>query len=325
MVDTTNNSLLPAYLVVGDDALKREAVMKKLRMRLEKLGDLSFNFDSFSGETAEGQQIVSACQTIPFASEKRLVQVSEAEKLKKRDTDPLVEYLGSPNESTVLILLSEKMAASAALYKAVAKIGKTAVIDCSRPKSRALPSHVSKMAAGHGLTLNERVAQKLIDLVGEDTVRLDAELDKLALALGSSSEITEKEIKIHVAQVSEAKPWDYVNAFSARNLSECIKLYHLMPSVSPIALMSMCITRLRELLCVKSIEEQGGSVSASLPKMLGVPDWKVKNHAAFARRFSSAELRGAIERAMYAEKSMKSGTDADAAFIDWTIETIGKH
>ena len=168
MANSDNNSLLPAYLVVGDDALKRDAVMKKLRMRLEKLGDLSFNFDGFSGETADGTAIVSACQTIPFASEKRLVQVSDAEKLKKHDWEPVVEYLSSPNETTVLIMLAEKMAASAALYKAVSKLGKTAIIDCSRPKARALPAHIVRMAAGYGLDMNERAAQKMVELIGED-------------------------------------------------------------------------------------------------------------------------------------------------------------
>lgn len=322
MANSKDNSLLPAYLVVGDDALKREAVMKKLRMRLEKLGDLSFNFDSFSGENADGDSIVAACQTMPFASEKRLVQVSEADKLKKADYAPLVDYLSSPNDTTVLIMLAEKMAASAALYKTVSKIGFTAIIDCSRPKARALPMHVVKMAKGYGLDMNERAATKLIELVGEDTVRIDAELNKLSLALGVSSKITEREIKAHVAQVSEAKPWEFVNAFSARNISECMRLYDLMPSVSLLALLSMCVARIRELISAKSIEDSGRSVSSSLPQLLGVPDWKVKNHAAYARMFTAQELRDALERSMHAEKAMKSGSDVDAVFLDWMLETL---
>lgn len=324
MADSENNPLLAAYLVVGDDALKREAVMKRLRMRLEKLGDLSFNFDSFSGETAEGEQVVAACQTVPFASEKRLVQVSDAEKLKKRDAEPIVSYLASPNDTTVLILLAEKLAQSSALYKAVAKIGKSAIIDCSRPKARSLPSHVAKMAQGHGLSMNERTANQLIELVGEDTVRIDAELGKLALAIGAPASISEKDIKVHVAQVSEAKPWEFVNAFSERNIAECIRLYNLMPSVSPLMLLSLCLTRIRELMCVKSIEREGGSVRSELPRALGVPDWKVKNHEGYARRFTDNELRDALGSAMHAEKDMKSGADPHARFLDWTLRILGK-
>ncbi len=322
MTDKKDNALLPAYLVVGDDALKREAVMKKLRMRLEKLGDLSFNFDSFSGDSAQGDQIVAACQTIPFASEKRLVQLDDAEKLKKRDADAVVAYLASPSESTVLIMLAEKMNASSALYKAVSKIGKSAIIDCARPKARALPAHVVRMAKSFGLEMNERAAVKLIELVGEDTVRIDAELNKLSLALGTPAKITERDIKVHVAQVSEAKPWEFVNAFSARNIGECMRLYSLMPSVSPLALLSMCTSRIRELICAKSLEAEGASIASALPKALGVPDWKVKNHASYARMFSAEELRDSLEGAMHAERAMKSGSDVDAVFIDWVLETL---
>ena len=41
--------LLPVYLIVGEDALKRDTVMKRLRARLSSMGDLSFNADEFDG------------------------------------------------------------------------------------------------------------------------------------------------------------------------------------------------------------------------------------------------------------------------------------
>ena len=68
------NNLLAAYLAVGDDALKRSAVIERLRARLAKMGDVAFNSDDFDGELVEGGEIVSACNTIPFArSEERRV------------------------------------------------------------------------------------------------------------------------------------------------------------------------------------------------------------------------------------------------------------
>ena len=58
--------LLPVYLIVGEDALKRDTVMKRLRARLAALGDLSFNADEFNGETALGGDVVAACNTVPL-------------------------------------------------------------------------------------------------------------------------------------------------------------------------------------------------------------------------------------------------------------------
>ena len=108
--DQQQNQLLAAYLAVGEDALKREAVITRLRARLAKLGDLSFNADDFDGETAAGADIADACNTMPFASPVRLVYVRNAEKLKKADSEEIVAYLGSPSDSTVLALEAEKLA-----------------------------------------------------------------------------------------------------------------------------------------------------------------------------------------------------------------------
>ena len=104
MTDTkhTGAALLPVYLINGEDALKRDAVMKRLRERLSKMGDLSFNSDVFEGAGFTGDDVVNACNTIPFASDVRLVEVRGVDNLKKADSEPIVAYLDAPCESTVL-------------------------------------------------------------------------------------------------------------------------------------------------------------------------------------------------------------------------------
>ena len=99
MTDSKNNqSLLPVYLITGEDALKRDAVMKRLRTRLSSMGDLSFNSEVFEGAEFTGDDVVNACNTIPFASPVRLVEVRDADKLKKADSEPIVSYLDAPCE-----------------------------------------------------------------------------------------------------------------------------------------------------------------------------------------------------------------------------------
>ena len=318
----TDAPLLPAYLVVGEDALKRDAVMKRLRARLSAMGDLSFNDDSFDGETAEGADIVGACDTVPFASPVRLVEVRAADKLKKADAERLVSYLGAPNGSTVLALVAEKLAKNTRLYKAVAAHGKTAVIDCSLPKRYELPKMVRSMAVGHGVTLTEGAARALVELVGEDTVRLDGELRKVALAHRGTDAVGEREIVAMVGRTAEAKPWEFVDAFAARDARCCLSLLGRMESTSVHALMAMCATRLRELVCARSMIDRGNA--RGIAAALKAPEWRVKNHAAWARGFSAAELRAALVSARDAERAMKSGADADAVFLEWALRVMAK-
>ena len=320
MAQQKEQRLLPAYLVIGEDALKRRAVVERLRKRAESLGDLEFNHDEFDGANASGSDIAVSCNTLPFASSIRLVEVRNIEKLPKKDADVIVAYLAAPNASTVLAMFGEKLAKNTRLYKAAAAIGENAVIDCSPMKRYELVGALRAMAVGHGFTMTERAAQELIRLVGEDTVRLDTELRKLALAHKGNDAVSEREVTSLVAQTSEAKPWEFVDAFSARNAKRCLQLLPLLKSTSSYALMAMCVNRLRELVCAKTLDARGEP--GRLASVMKVPAWRVKNHVGWARGFSDAELQRAFSSARDCERAMKSGSDPDAAFQDWFLSVI---
>ncbi len=309
--------LLPVYLVVGEDALKRDTVMKRLRARLEAFGDLSFNSDVFNAEHATGADIVTACNTLPFASPVRLVEVRCAERLRKADAEAVISYLEAPSNTTVLALVAEKLAKNTRLYKSVARFGKSAVIDCAPPKRYELPKLVRSMAVSHGVTMSDRSAAKLVELIGEDTVHLDAEVKKLALAHQGTDAVSVQEVENLVARTAEVKPWEFVNAFSARDTRTCINFLDQMNSASPHALLALCVNRLRELVCARAMIERG--TPQKLSSILKMPDWRLKNHLSWAREFTDEQLRNALVSACATEQAMKSGSDPTSEFLDWVL------
>lgn len=315
-----DTQLLNAYLIVGEDELKRETVMRRLRQRLEKMGDLAFNSDTFNGESASGDAIVAACQTLPFASDVRLVQVNNVEKLKKADQELLIDYLSDPNRSTILALVAVKLAKNTRLYKAVARLGKTAVIDCAPFGRKELNAAVRSMAVSHGVTFTPGASAALIDLVGTNTVALDSEIRKIALAHRGTDPVTDGEVMASVSRTAEIKPWEFVDAFSARNAKRCIYLLHRMNKTSPYGLLSMCVTRIRELLSVQALVARGNI--HAIPKVLNVPEWKVKSLRQWAEGFSQEELISALKCARDTELIMKSGSDPDNEFLSWLLTTI---
>lgn len=321
MADT---NFLSAYLINGEDELKRETVLKRLHARMSELGDMDFNCDTFDGETALGDDIVTACNTMPFASEKRLVIVQAADSLKKADSEALVTYLSEPSPTTVLALVAKKLAKNTRLYKAVAAVGKQAVIDCAPAKKYELPKKVRAMATSHGVTMGDAAAERLVELVGENTVRLDAELRKLALAHAGNQAVSVAEVEALVVRSAEVKPWEFTDAFAARNVSLCIELLGKMESASPYALIGMCITRLRELITCRALAARGQSDAKALAAHMKVPEWRVKNHTNWARQWSSAELRQALSTARDAERAMKTGANPEAAFLEWALGAMSK-
>lgn len=319
MENTSSNSkaLLPVYLIAGEDELKKERVLDRLHKRLEKMGDLSFNSEFFSGETATGEEIVIACNTLPFASDVRLVQVDKFERLKKADTEAIISYLKEPCSTTVLALVATTVAKNSRIYKAVIKFGKTAFISCAPFARKDLNSAVRSMALNHGVAFTEGASASIIDLVGTNTVALDSNIKKVALAHRGSDPVNEGEVYALVSRTSTIKSWDFVNAFSARNLERSFLLLRRVEDGSPYRLLSMCVTRIRELITIKALEQRGES--ARLPEVLKIPEWRVRNLRSYARNYTSKELITALRLARDADQSMKSGKDADTVFLEWLI------
>lgn len=322
MAQKKTSPLLSAYLVVGEDALKRRTVLERLRKRLFPDGESDFDHETFSGENAQGADIVASCNTLPFMSEHRLVEVTNADKLPKASSEALIAYLDSPNERTILALSADKLAKTTRLYKAVAALGKTAVIDCTPLKRYELVKAVRQMAVGYGFTMEQDACETLVELVGENTVHIDSELAKIAVSHSGVKAVTSSDVEQLVSRTTEPKPWQLVDAFSKRDLRECMRMLDIIESSSPYVLIAQTSTRIRELICAKTLSERGEA--QLLPDVLGVPAWRVKNHAQWSRNYSSDELRNALSTARDCERAMKSGTDPDTAFREWLIKTVAR-
>ena len=305
---------LAGYLVVGADAMKRRYVVSRLRARLEKTGDLSLNEDVFTGADATGDEIVGACGTMPFMSEYRFVYVREAEHLKKEASEALISYFDDPCASTVVLLESASLKKNTRLYKAVARLGAKAVIDCAARSKRDLPAQVRDFAVSHGVTIVPAAADELVSRVGEDTVHLDAELQKLAAVLGRGAEIGVGDVQRYVARTSEVKPWELADALGARDAARAMALLAKMPSASPFGLLTICVNRVRDLLVAKDF---AGAPTAQLASALGKPDWQVRNLPGQASCFTLAELTDILISAAEQARQMKTGGDAQARFELW--------
>lgn len=311
-----DNDFLPVYLIVGADELKRDFVYDRLVARMAKLGDLDFNKDVFEGGAVSSDELVAACNTLPFMSEKRLVVVNDADRMKKAAQEAVIAYLDAPCDTTVLALIAEKLAKNTRLYKAIAKIDKKAVIDCAPLAARELPSQVQRFAQTHGVTITPNAAQELIALIGESTVHLDGEIGKMAIALGKGSVIDVEEVKSYVARVAEPKPWFLSDAMSRRDARECATLLARMNTQSPFGLLTMCVNRIRDLLVARDYRGQG---TGALAQALKRPEWQIKNFPHWADDFSERELEQALVSAAVCDQAMKSGADQETTFERWVL------
>lgn len=309
--------LLPAYLIVGADELKRDAAVRRLRSHVP--ADMAdFNLDELDGASLEEPgQLISSAQTMPFCADFRLVIVNGAGQLAKPVSEAVVSYLADPNPQCVLCLVAEKLAKNTRLYKAVAKVGPHSVIDCAPLKRWELPPYVVKLAQKRGLSMDNAAAQELVERVGESTVALDNQIATLAQLVGDAGRITPADVEANVAQIAEVSPWAFADAVCERNAPRAMEMLNLMKAPSLVFLHSVLVARLRELICAKSLDARGAA--SGLARELGRQSWQVKNHVRWSRAFGEEELVELLGQAAVCERALKGSQDSEAAFARFVL------
>ena len=312
--DKTKNDkqLLPVYLFVGADALKRESLLKRLMKRVEAQSDITLNSQVFEASSVrEPNEVIDACNTMPFAASLRLVTVKNVDKASKQLIDALVAYIKNPSETTVLVVEAEKLAKNSRLISAAQKLDPKTYVDCSEKTRGELPSLVRSMAASRGANMNLDAAGKLIELVGTSTIALDSAVEKtvsFVTALGRTN-INRNDVDAVVARSALRNPWDFVDAFAGRQRCKAFELLNELVDESPVNLLVLCVMRIRELITVKALQGRGYSSERAIAEALSRPDWQVRRLIQASQAYSAFELRALLAKAAQTDMKMKSGAD----------------
>lgn len=324
---SATTKLLPVYLVVGADELKRSDAVKRLRSRVpEDMAD--FNLEEVEGRAVDDPaSLVASLEMMPFAADLRVVIVHGADALPKPASEAVVSYLANPNPQCVLCLEAEKLAKNTRLYKAADRVGKAAgtksVIECAALKRWELPPYVQRLAASHGGSIGIDAAEELVNRCGESTVMLDNQIVTLVSLLASRSggpgspTIMLDDVRANVAQTAEVNPWAFADAVCQRDVARALSLYHDMKKPNEVFLHTVLVDRVRGLVCAQALGARGQS--STLAKELGCAPWQVKNYGTWARAYTARELVGLLDAAARCERALKGSDDTQTAFVSFVL------
>ncbi|MBQ9059256.1 MAG: DNA polymerase III subunit delta [Atopobiaceae bacterium] len=328
-------NLLSAYLVLGENELKRNVSIQRLKNRLGDSETLAFSLSEFDAAgKIDVNELWSLLNQWGFDASVRGVFIYNADKLSKEASDIIVEYLDNPDPDLVMLLIADKFDKRRLLYKKLTSIAPSALIDCKQPDDRELPKLAQQLAQSYGLHLVGPAAQELVSRVGSSTLQLDNQLRQLSniahsthAALDATGMIpmSVEQIRSQVKRVAEVKPWPFLDAVCARSfslVSEQLAFFDLSSAVY--GLHSLLIGRIRELICVKSCAERGELMKAA--SELNKQEWIINKYANWTRSWTMAELEEALIGGCGCERALKGSQDSENSFISWVAQMCGvKH
>jgi DNA polymerase-3 subunit delta len=218
--------LLPVYLVLGDERLLRDEVVRELRTASLGGGVAAFNEDKFTAGEANVEAIVSAARTVPMMAPRRFVVVRGAERWDAGEDEGspferLTEYATAPVDSTCLVIVGSKIDGRRKLVLGARKQG--FLVACDPLDARSLAAWIADRFASKGHAVDRDVAELLVALVGPDLSSVDDAVERLSLYVGEGAPVGEDAIGACVARVRTADTWALVDAVGARDLGRALR------------------------------------------------------------------------------------------------------
>lgn len=191
------NHQVPKILALGgaEQALLDEA-LAMLRVYILAGGDESLNHHRYDVSDNLPDSWLSSAKTAPFLAPKRLIELSNAEKLASGDNIELLEYIKNPADFSVLILVFGKLDKRSKLISALEQ--QNALFDFSPATTSEILALVVRDFKSYNIKISSEAINFLIMLLDNDLIAIREIVKKLSLVY-ENSEISLEQVAAQIA------------------------------------------------------------------------------------------------------------------------------
>jgi len=223
-------AIKPAYLIAGTDAGKIDAALSRLRARAEREGGPGAleTFGSSDGPP-DPEDLIGAIPSMSLMSARRYLLADGVDRWTVKHAASVIEALGDlPPDLTVALVAREappKQKVPKGLAEAVEAAGGE-VLRYAAPKARDLPGRLVAEAKSRGFRLDPAAASMLVGRMGEGTMRLVTEIERLSVWAGPGGEVTAEDLESMIVDTSEEATWALSDAVVARDRPAAVRAAH---------------------------------------------------------------------------------------------------
>lgn len=307
---------LPAYLIHGDD--HDRVAERRARLKASAEAEVGAEgIEQLSGDDASPAAVGVALSAMTLGLGRRFVIVEGVERWKDADVSAdvvpaLLAIDGATTTVAFVAMEDKKQTAPKPLIDAIAKLGGTAVQEQAL-KARDLPRWAIGQATRLGIELDGAAAQALVGHVGERRVRLERELEKLALEHGPGARISTADVESAVADGAERQVWDLVDAIVGGERQAAVSAYLALRAQgeSLPRLTGMLQSRLRTALEI-SRRLDAGEDRGQIAKSVRMAPWMLDRRISEARDVGTPTLSLAVDRVARLELAARGDSTLDA-------------
>ncbi|MFH1002558.1 MAG: DNA polymerase III subunit delta [Chloroflexota bacterium] len=314
------------YILLGEDDFSRRQALEEIKAGIG--GDpslLATNTTTLEGQPVTPEEVSAASETAPFLAEKRLViisgllgrfdprngtgrprKASRAANPPKNDDKAFAACLARIPESTVVVLIDDKVSPGNPLLKALSP--RAEVRAFPRRRDADLRQWVQEQVKAQGGSISAPAVSRLAQLVGANLWTMTSEVSKLVLFAGGRR-IEEGDVEQIVSHDEEASVFTMVDAIldGKAGPAEALLQRLLARGAAPSYILTMLLRQVQMVVRVKELVGQRQS-GPEIQRRLGLnSDYVRRKITELATRYPWARLKGIYQHLLEADLAIKTG------------------
>ena len=309
------------YLLWGEEDYLRDSFLQTLREICCGGDGDDFQNRVFKEAQIDPMELRYAIDTLPFFSERSLIEIRDLDYLKPGDADRLIEVLSDvPDYCTVAFRLNagEEPNGKSKLIKFLKKSARE--ICFTVQDQNMLFRWIARRFAFYGKGVEMEAAQRLIYLSGDQMKALIPEIEKIA-AYARGEKVTVADVNAVANRIAESDIFDLTDAISDRHFNTASGiLADLLDSrdTSVPAILSLLSGQFRRLFLAN-----GAKDTAAVMELCGLKyDFMARRLLNSARNFRPEQLRHAVELCEEADYRLKSEGADEKLLLKETLMRI---
>jgi DNA polymerase III subunit delta len=306
--NATPTSLKPVYVVHGDEDFLKRRVLARLRECVFGKDEESLGWSVIAGDKADFASVRDELSTLGFLSERRLVQIDQADPFVTHFRAQLEKYVAEPSSRGILVLEVKSWTSTTKLAKLVPA---DATLVCKTLPMGKLPDWCTRWArTSHGKQMSTNAARLLVELIGEEMGLLDQELAKLAAYVGSASKIDVDDVDKLVGNSRAETIWKMFDFIGSGRMDEALRLLDRLfdQGEEPIRMLGAFSMQLRRLARAASLASRGLSMNEALTQA-GILSFAMRGAEQQLRHLGKRRIERVYDWLLELDSGLKGGNE----------------
>lgn len=311
----------PVYYFFGEDSYSLDSALHTLEESFKPLLSSDFDRESIYSEDRSINDILGLATAFPFGSEKKLIIVREAEKI--RDKKPLKDYASSPAEFTVIAFFHNGSITNLSSEPFKTLDANEFLYEAKELKGKNLIDWLISIAEEKEKKLSEENSQVMVDIVGENRNMLEDQLEKICVFLNKEKEISLESIQQVSSELKQFNIFDLQNAIGIRDRAKSLTIANnlLDNGAEPTFIITMLTRYFTGLAKITELQSKNTPVQEAA-RIVGTHHFYYPNYVKARNLFSDQKLVEVFRALLKADVSVKTTTTDDKTIITLLIAEI---